>query len=204
MVGGEPSNPWLLALIPFVFSGLGAYLGSYLKKKGENLATKEDIKDVVEQVRAVTTVTEEIRTKISNEAWDRQKRWELKREVLFEVTKRLGPVTDATTKLHAFYQTQKENPGPISPHRQEERLKLVEEWGEAASQFDNASIFVDVVCGREAWRAVADFSVLVRGIRLKLGEGNPDAFLESIKEFTSKMGAVTEMVRKQLASGGQS
>lgn len=54
---------------------LGAYLGSYLKKKGENLATHEDIDKLVDQVRAVTQTTKEIEAKISNEVWDRQKRW---------------------------------------------------------------------------------------------------------------------------------
>jgi hypothetical protein len=32
-----------------LFTGSGAFLGSYLKKKGENLATHEDINHLVEQ-----------------------------------------------------------------------------------------------------------------------------------------------------------
>jgi hypothetical protein len=42
-----------LAVIPFVTAGVGAYLGAYLKKKGENLATHEDIENTVAQVGAV-------------------------------------------------------------------------------------------------------------------------------------------------------
>ena len=38
-----------------VAAGLGAYLGSYLKKKGENLATHEDLDKLTAQVSAVTT-----------------------------------------------------------------------------------------------------------------------------------------------------
>src|SRR5882724_8673979 len=41
-------------LILFLVSAAGAYFGSYLKRKGENLATKEDIKELThltEQVR---------------------------------------------------------------------------------------------------------------------------------------------------------
>jgi hypothetical protein len=71
---------------------IGSYLASYLRKKGENLATHEDLGKLVDQVRAVTTTTKEIEAKISTDVWDRQKRWEMKREVLFEATKRLGAV----------------------------------------------------------------------------------------------------------------
>jgi len=67
----------------------GAYFGGYLTKKGENLATHEDIDKLVDQVRAVKQTTREIEAKISDEVWDRQKRWELKREVLFEATRAL-------------------------------------------------------------------------------------------------------------------
>lgn len=50
----------------------GAHIGAYLKKKGENLATHEDIDKLVDQVRAVTQTTKEIEAKISDEMWDRQ------------------------------------------------------------------------------------------------------------------------------------
>jgi hypothetical protein len=60
----------------FLISGGGAYFGAYLKKKGENLATHEDINKVLVQVRATTQATKEIEAKISSEVWDRQKLWE--------------------------------------------------------------------------------------------------------------------------------
>jgi hypothetical protein len=55
-----------MAVIPFLCAGVGAYFGGYLKKKGVNLATHEDIDKVLDQVRAVTTTTKEIEAKISN------------------------------------------------------------------------------------------------------------------------------------------
>ena len=53
---------------------LGSYLGAYLKKKGENLATHEDLSHLVKQMQAVTMATKEIEAKTSNEVWDRQRR----------------------------------------------------------------------------------------------------------------------------------
>ena len=106
-------EPWKLALL-CLFAGAGAYLGSYLRKKGENLATHEDINNLVTQVRAVTTATKEIEAKISEATWDTQKRWELKREVLFEAMKQTAILKDKLTNLQAFYQTEKESPCPPS------------------------------------------------------------------------------------------
>jgi hypothetical protein len=56
----------VVAVVTFLSGGTGAYLGSYLKKKGENLATHEDINKLVDQVSAVTTATKQIETKISS------------------------------------------------------------------------------------------------------------------------------------------
>src|SRR4029077_2751144 len=56
---GRMDLTWALVLIPFVSAAVGAYFGGYLKKKGENLATHEDIDQLVAQVSAVTQSTKE-------------------------------------------------------------------------------------------------------------------------------------------------
>jgi hypothetical protein len=81
--------------ITFAVAGGGAYFGAYLKKKGENLATHEDMDKLVKQVEAVTRTTEEIKGEISRGLWDRQRRWDMKREVIFQAAKRLSEVDDA-------------------------------------------------------------------------------------------------------------
>jgi hypothetical protein len=45
---------WQLVLV-ILLTGVAAYLGSYLKKKGENLATKEDVARLTHEVEAVRT-----------------------------------------------------------------------------------------------------------------------------------------------------
>ena len=49
----------------FVVAASGTYLGSYFKKKGENLATHDDIDKLVNQVSAVTAATKQIEEKLS-------------------------------------------------------------------------------------------------------------------------------------------
>lgn len=46
-----------IPVFSFITGGVGAFIGSYLKKKGENLAIHEDIKKLVDQVKATTEAT---------------------------------------------------------------------------------------------------------------------------------------------------
>jgi len=78
------------ALTTLVSAFVGSFLAGYLKKKGENLATDEDIDKLVGQVTLVTQTTREIEAKISNEVWERQRKWEIKRDALFELVKELA------------------------------------------------------------------------------------------------------------------
>jgi len=48
------------------------FLKAYFEGRGKNLATKQDISNVVEQVQAVTRETEKIKAEISGGLWDRQ------------------------------------------------------------------------------------------------------------------------------------
>src|ERR1039457_5932070 len=89
-------------LTTLVTAFVGSYLASYLKKKGENLATHEDIGKLVEQMQAVTQATKEIEAKISNEVWNRQKQWEVRRDVIFETVKQLGEVQANFAALVAY------------------------------------------------------------------------------------------------------
>lgn len=54
-----------LFVLLFIAPALGAYFGSYLKKKGENLATHEDIDMLVRQVSAVTAASKQIEARIT-------------------------------------------------------------------------------------------------------------------------------------------
>ncbi len=80
-----------------VCSGIGAYIGAYLKKKGENYATKEDVDIVVQQIAAVTATAKRIEGNIAHD----YRRWEVKKEVLFELLEKYGVVDDALNRLIA-------------------------------------------------------------------------------------------------------
>src|SRR5690242_3526662 len=92
----------LVALLSLIGGWFGGFFGAYLKKKGENLATHEDIDKVVDQVKAVTEATKTIENKLSGELWDKQKQWEMKKEVLFETARRIADLDDALLSLYTL------------------------------------------------------------------------------------------------------
>jgi len=95
-------NAALLFLLPLIGSGIGTFLVSYLKKKGENLATHEDIKMLVDQMAAVTQATKQIEAAIADDFWGKQKRWELQRDVLLAALDQIANFQGETNKLTAM------------------------------------------------------------------------------------------------------
>jgi hypothetical protein len=94
---------WLSYVGLFLLPLAGAYFGAYLKRKGENLATHEDLDKLVAQVAAVTETTENIKAAISDDMWDRQKQWEMRRDIVFEVIRALGQLDNALPELCVAY-----------------------------------------------------------------------------------------------------
>ncbi|MEW8375798.1 MAG: hypothetical protein AB2722_17960 [Candidatus Thiodiazotropha sp.] len=67
-------------IIIIVMTGVGSYLGSYLKKKGERVATKEDFDGVLSELQTNTEAIENIKTKFSEQNWINQQVWLKKQE----------------------------------------------------------------------------------------------------------------------------
>jgi hypothetical protein len=74
----------------FIVFWLHNYLGKYLTKKAENLATHEDIQKLVDQVRE----TESVKAEIADRMWDRQRRWDAKRDLYLEIYSSLHKLYD--------------------------------------------------------------------------------------------------------------
>jgi hypothetical protein len=191
-------NSLLNSAILAMFAGAGGYLGAYLKRKGENLATHEDIDKLVKQVSAVTTATKEIEAKISSDMWDRQKQWELKREVVFEATKRIAFVKDALSHLYAVYQTEKASVNKGHPERLDKKLKVNNEFNEAANGLDQATSLVVLVCGEEVWKLLHVFSSFTRKLAEEITNGQPEAFDCSLTELVAKLDAIAIAMRKEI------
>ncbi len=73
---------WSLVLVA-IFGGAGAYFGAFLKKRGEIKAIKKDLDQI-------TKIQEEIKSEISKTRWLDQRRWDLRRDVYWNLLEQLG------------------------------------------------------------------------------------------------------------------
>jgi hypothetical protein len=168
----------LVSLNTLALAGLGTaywlfakkYAGAYMQKKGENLATHEDINKLVDQVKAVTETTKKIEAEISEGVWNRQKRWEMKREVLFEAVKRMSELDDALLGFSVVMREDQKNAVAWKTQAPSDEEKLawfqtrserVMRWSKASSEFDESKLFVTVVCGRDSIKAFLELGVFV-------------------------------------------
>ena len=147
---GVPLQGVSLVIVFFVVlvaSAISGVAGSYLRRKGENLATREDI-------AKITKATEEIKAQISAELWVQQTRWNLKRDIYTRLLENLGEAADALDKLW----TSAERPYPGDEegrmrHRQwEEALK--ERESKAVDEIRRATSVAAIMLGDTALAAL--------------------------------------------------
>lgn len=81
--------PWWLYLSAITMPFIGGFLGAYLKRKGENLATKEDYDSLLVQVKLTTTATESIKNDLAKGSWLHQQSWYLKEKYYSGLLKEL-------------------------------------------------------------------------------------------------------------------
>jgi len=190
---------WALALVPFLSAGAGAYFGGYLKKKDENLATHEDFDNLIKEVAIVTRTTKEIENKLSHEVWNRQRRWELKREAIFELAKRVAGVKDAVTSLYAVYKTDKRSKNEEGGEGRPEKRNLVAgEYNEAINRLDEAFLLVAVVCGDDLVKTAGGFLLFIRNLAQEIMDGNFEKFDSSMPEVGANLKALNVAMRKEM------
>jgi hypothetical protein len=175
---------------------LGSYLGAYFNKKGENQAIHEDIGKLIDQVRAVTQTTKEIEAKISDQVWNRQRQWELKRDVLFEATRALAGIEDALVGLHSVTQVEKQ-PNNVTWVTAKHDKTLV--WTKAYSVFEEASLLVAAVCRKEAGEAFQSYGIFLIGIAQRIAETDDgESYKKSQMERNKNHLELQNIIRKEL------
>lgn len=187
---------WSLAVLIGVLIG---YLTGYAKKKGENRAIHEDINKLVEQVRVVTTTTKEIEAKISGELWDRQKRWELKRDLLLDGIKATQTVVDKAVKFYATSETVNRQPEQNTPAQLGMVLEVSTALWDAMNDFERASLLIELVCGQELKKALSDFNLFVRDLVNVINHGDVAVASHMVRQFSTKRDSALTTIREELS-----
>jgi len=188
--------------ITALVSGFGAYFGAYFKKKGENLATHEDIGQLVDQVRAVTITAKEIEANISDRSWNRQKHWEMKREAIFSVMASLGRADETlhTLALAAKALNESKEPGFLRVAEQEARHECYHE----IEDFDMKRALALIVCGKEMNDTLMSLKLDLRLIASQLGEGKGDAYDELASKLHGSYARAYAFARRELGINRES
>jgi len=78
-----------LSTLLIISSFLGAFFASYMKKKGESFATREDFEKLLEQTKRTTKETELVKQELANHGWVSQQQWQLKERYYSEILENL-------------------------------------------------------------------------------------------------------------------
>jgi hypothetical protein len=197
----------ILAVLSFILGVVfRPYFTGYATKKGENLATHEDIDKLVDQVKAVTEATKKIETEMSSGFWDKQKRWEMKREVLFEAARRISEIDEVmlrSTIVLKQYRAKEKEWEAGAPSLQDEanwkevRRDAVVEWRKTLSDFDVSRAFVLIVCSPEAAQAFIELGTFLTTLAAQITE-EPNAYDTGRTELYRKILLAQRAIRKEL------
>jgi hypothetical protein len=190
---------WVIWGLGILVTGLAGFLAGYLKKKGENLAKKEDLDDLIKEVHAVTTTTKRIEAEISSGVWDRQKRWELKRDVLFEAVRRVAAAFDVLKNLDNILQTELKNPSVKDPESTKVNIEENAKWFRAKAALDESRLFVGVTCGGGVADALGKFSQVTTTIAAKINKDDGEIFRKSVSLLFELNDAIRDAIRKELS-----
>ena len=180
---------WFITL---VCAAAGSYFGAYLKKKGENLATKEDIDEL-------TRRTKEIEAKIDDRVWNRQRHWEMKREALFPCLQALERTTTAFVELWGSCLVNIP-PSFGDPNCKERTDKANGRLLTEIAQFDETRSSVSIVCGKTMRDALFEASISIRTtasllLKSNIDEHEFDSASEKMREAIMK---VKQLTRSEL------
>jgi len=156
---------------------------------------------VLVEVRATTQATKEIEARISDEVWDRQKRWELRREVLFEAAKRMTAVFDQLGQLQIVLQATKE-----SKHAQDvfdaKKFEENQKWFRRLRVLRESRVFIDVTCGKDIVNATDKFVLLATSIAGQIHKNDFEVYKTSVDALFTSAIAIRAAIRKELALEG--
>lgn len=178
--------------------GAGIYLSAYLKRKAEGLATKEDFRDLKEQTAELTRTTKKIEAEIDEDVWDRQKRWELRRDVMFQAVKAVGAAKDTLTTMHAVFMTDKRNAEQGKPIRADKEAEVYAAFNKSADELGQIFMLASISCGDAVRDKLGEFGLFVREMAVEIADRKPEKFLEQKDQLATLYTDVAKAIRAEM------
>lgn len=137
--------PWWSYVIAVAAALAGAFLGAYIKRKGEDRASKENFETLRDQLQKTTRDTEEIKSALSNTAWISQQSWTMRERLYSELVTNLALLKlSIEDRKEYFDQPGSEHNSSIdeTDHFKRLRQQGAEAFGKLRNQIGPASIFL--------------------------------------------------------------
>jgi hypothetical protein len=192
-----------ISVITVLSAGIGAFFGAYLKQKAENLATHEDFQKVLTELKETTRATKEIENKLLDTMWDRQKRWELKRDVLIDIATKLATANNALLSFHALCLTEIDPKSKGNPGLVPKRLEIATAWNTATSELQRVVVIASLACSAEVVTALNEFALFVMNLAAKISAGDSEVYMQQANELFAKHGAISKAMRKEIGNDDQ-
>ena len=134
------------------------YVDAYSRQKGQNLATHEDLDKLVAQMAAVTESTENIKAAISDDVWDRQKQWELRRDAVLDAIRAHADLESALVNLNSClsgYLSVSEK--GLTDKTDAEVSATIQRFRNSRTSFRRAHLIVDLAVGGQFSNAMSAY-----------------------------------------------
>lgn len=185
-------------MLLIVFGGVVATIGGYWGQRFKNAAMKDDFEDIKEQTRQLAEATREIETKIDDQVWNRQRLWEMKREIMFKAVKRLNDVENNLLSLEIFWQNKPDDEIESQEAGITFRNGYLTSWQKAMRSFEELEALTQVACSLETMRAFTQLGNSLRATAARIVNGDKFAYTASMKERYKLSGLAKAAIRREL------
>jgi hypothetical protein len=183
-----------IPIATILVSGLAAYFGAFIKTMAANDANNQNFEKVLEQMKTQTAEIENIKAAISDDVWDRQKQWEMRRDVVFEVLRSLGQYDNALLELCVAYSTSIEDVDSAMTSR----LEKGGNWNRIGANLDGTGFLVVAICGDTLYKALSAYLKGTRAVANDILNGKPERYTASQGDRANQIKALRAAVRKEL------
>jgi hypothetical protein len=183
----------ILAFVVGLFTW--AVLPGFMREKGKNFATREDIQEVARQMEIVTQSTKEIEARISISVWSKEQRWDLQKTALLDSLKELTTAETFLVRLVQTFVDTKDQPQGWEARRKEAN----EKYAERINNFWRTQLAIEIICGREIGSHFQEIDTIFDLVRKSLKQAEfDDIWNTHYPELLVAKGQLGETVRTRL------
>lgn len=141
-------------LIGILLAAGAAFAGAYLKKRGENLATKADYEALRMQLIENTRITEEVKASVASIAWAHQRHWTQNEKYFGELLTLIATSQGLMRRTKFAFEAHEKTGKAFSPEEIERMEKALQAYEQIRVLLAPARLYLS----DEAVRAVTDFT----------------------------------------------